>query len=302
MLEGILPVLPTPFHDDLSIDAAGMARVTDFAVSCGAHGLVFPGFASEVDALEPDERRTLLGVVVERVRGRVPMVAGASAASVGEVVARSREALALGVNRVMIQAPKSVGTTAADVGAFYAAIATALPDLQIVLQNAPAPRGSDLAPQTLLDIVRSNPAIRYVKEETLPSGLPISTVLAAKPAHLQGVIGGGGARYLIEELNRGACAAMPAAEFTDVHVALFDAYHAGNVERARDLYRRSLPLLMIQALSRMRFTKYVLARRGVLANDAVRAPIAPLDGHDRHEIDAWLADLEPSFTAAKLIP
>jgi len=66
------------------------------------------------------------------------------------------------------------------------------------------------------------------------------------------VIGGGGARYIVDEVDRGAIAAMPAAEITDVHVALFEAYRAGNIPLARDLYRRTLPLLVIQALWRMR--------------------------------------------------
>src|SRR5258706_1496087 len=100
MLEGILPVLPTPFQEDRSIDPAAMARVADFALAAGVQGLVFPGFASEVDQLDAAERRALLAVVVERAGlapGRVPVIAGASSASVADAVARCREALALGV-------------------------------------------------------------------------------------------------------------------------------------------------------------------------------------------------------------
>jgi 4-hydroxy-tetrahydrodipicolinate synthase len=303
MLEGILPVLPTPFQRDGSIDPAAMVRVVDFALAAGVHGLVFPGFASEVDELAGAERRELLAVVVERAQGRVPVVAGASSASVADAMARCREALELGVRSVMIQAPKSVGRDAAEVGAFYAAIAQQVPEVEIVLQNAPAPRGSDLAPQTILEIARGNPAIRYIKEETLPSGPAISTLLAGRgelASHVQGVIGGGGARHIIDELNRGACGAMPAAEIADIHVALFEAYRSGQVERARELYQRSLPLLVMQALSRMRFTKHVLTRRGVLHNNVVRADIPPLDAHDRAEIDAWLDDVAEFFVTAPL--
>jgi 4-hydroxy-tetrahydrodipicolinate synthase len=228
------------------------------------------------------------------------VVAGASSSDIGGAVTRCREALALGVRRVMIQAPKSVGSNVVEVGEFYAAITRAVPGIEVVLQNAPAPRGSDLTPQTLLSVVHGNPAIRYIKEETLPSGPPISHLLAARSEGLSGVIGGGGARYIIEELNRGACAAMPATEIADIHVALFNAYQTGHVDQARALYQRSLPLLVIQALSRMRFTKYVLARRGVLENDVVRAAIPPLDAHDRAEVDVWLDDVAEFFSIAPL--
>lgn len=288
MLKGILPVLPTPFTTEGAIDPAAMAAITDFALAAGVDGVVFPGFASEVDELTAAERATLLKVVVDRVAGMVPIVAGASAPTVAEAAGYARDAMSLGVSTVMIQAPKSVGVGLDAVSAFYRDIADAVPGLEIVLQNAPAPRGSDLKPDTILAIVNGNPAITYVKEETLPSGLAISALVAGKPAHLKGVIGGGGARYLIDEYNRGACGAMPAVELSDVHVAMDRAFRSGDVGRAREVYMRTLPLLVIQANFRMAFTKHVLCRRGILDNRTVRAAVPPMDAHDIAEIDAWL--------------
>jgi 4-hydroxy-tetrahydrodipicolinate synthase len=288
MLKGILPVLPTPFTRNGDIDRTAMARIVDFALRCGADGVVFPGFASEVDQLSKDERATLLRVVVDQVKGKVPIVAGASANSAEESIGHVREAMAVGVSTVMIQAPKSIGVDTASVAAFYRAISDAVPGIEIVLQNAPAPRGSDLKPDVIVEIVRGNPAITYVKEETLPSGPPVSAILKGKPAHLKGVIGGGGARYIIDEYERGACGAMPAVEITGVHVAIDRAYRSGNIAHARELYMRTLPLLVIQANLRMLFTKHVLVRRSVLDSAVVRANIPALDSHDISEIDAWL--------------
>lgn len=290
MLRGILPVLPTPFAPDGSVSVGAMGRIVDFAVRAGVDGLVFPGFASEVDELTAEERDQLLQVVVARAK-ELPVVAGASAADVGEVVSISRRSLIRGVDTVMIQAPKSLGAGAAAVAAFYRTVAEEVPGIEIVLQNAPAPRGSDLDAETILDIVRGNPAIRYVKEETLPSGRAISAILAKKPDHLLGVIGGGGARHIVDEYNRGACGAMPAVELADIHVAFDRAWRRGDIAAARDLYRRSLPLLVIQAHYRMRFTKHVLARRGIVDAVGVRAKLPELDAYDLSEIDVWLADL-----------
>jgi 4-hydroxy-tetrahydrodipicolinate synthase len=302
MLQGMFPVLPTPFHDDLAIDPQGLQRVAEFAIDGGADGLVFPGFASEVDELDGAERMQLLRSLTETVAGRIPIVAGASSPSVEETVARCREAESLGIRQVMIQAPKSVGATAADVAAFYAAVAREVPALEIVLQNAPSPRGADLAPATIVAIARDIPSIRYVKEETLPSGAAISHLVAHRPASVAGILGGGGARYIVEEYNRGACGAMPATEFTDLHVSLDRAWRADDIAQARRIYELLLPLLVIQAFSRMRFTKHVLTRRGVLRNDAVRAKIAPLDTHDRAEIEALLDRIADRMRTAPLQP
>lgn len=297
MLQGMLPVLPTPFTESGAVDPDAMAGIVDFAVASGVDGVVFPGFASEVDELSAAERTALLKVVVNRIAGRVPIVAGASAPTAIEAISHCREALANGIRHVMIQAPKSVGTTTEAVSAFYGEIAAAVAGIEIVLQNAPAPRGSDLKPEAILQIVRDNPAITYVKEETLPSGLAISAIAAGKPAHLKGVIGSGGARYLIDEYNRGACGAMPAVELADIHVAVDRAYRAGEIEHARDLYMRTLPLLVIQFNFRMAFTKHVLTRRGVMTNQVVRAKVPPMDALDVAEIDAWLDACTDLMTA-----
>ncbi|MBG0512119.1 dihydrodipicolinate synthase family protein [Agrobacterium sp. MOPV5] len=290
-LKGILPVLPTPFLADGGIDEAGMKRLVVFALDKGVDGAVFPGFASEVETLNAAERATLLKIVVDAVAGRVPVVAGASAADWREVVEHGRAASALGIRHLMVQPPKSVGTDAPALIEFLGQIVEALPEVEIILQNAPAPRGSDLSPQAIVEIVRALPQVTYVKEETLPAGPAISHIIAHAPSTLKGVIGGGGARYILDEYARGATAAMPALEIAEEHVAIDRALVAGRQEEARRIYVRTLPLLVLQAVYRMRLTKYVLARRGVIEGVGVRAPTPELDAAAIADIDANLVEL-----------
>ncbi|EGL62381.1 dihydrodipicolinate synthase [Agrobacterium sp. ATCC 31749] len=290
-LKGILPVLPTPFLADGGIDEAGMKRLVVFALDKSVDGVVFPGFASEVETLNAAERAALLKIVVDAAAGRVPVVAGASAADWREVVGHGRAASALGIRHLMVQPPKSVGTDASALIEFLGRIVEALPEVEIILQNAPAPRGSDLSPQAIVEIVRALPQVTYVKEETLPAGPAISHIIAHAPSTLKGVIGGGGARYILDEYARGATAAMPALEIAEEHVAIDRALVAGRQEEARRIYVRTLPLLVLQAVYRMRLTKYVLARRGVIDGVGVRAPTPELDTAALADIDANLVEL-----------
>jgi 4-hydroxy-tetrahydrodipicolinate synthase len=290
-LKGILPVLPTPFLADGSVDEAGMSRLVGFALNEGVDGVVFPGFASEVENLSGNERARLLKVVVDSVAGRVPVVAGASAADWREVVEHGRVAAELGIQHLMVQPPKSVGTDARELIEFLGNILQALPEIEIILQNAPAPRGSDLSPQAIVKIVAALPRVAYVKEETLPAGPAISHIIAHAPESLKGVIGGGGARYILDEYARGATAAMPALEIAGEHVAIDRALGAGKRDEARRIYVRTLPLLVLQAVYRMRLTKHVLARRGVIDGVGVRAPTPDLDSAAIADIDANLVEL-----------
>src|SRR5690606_7323846 len=120
-------------------------------------------------------------------------------------------------------------------------------------------------------------SIAYIKEETMPPGPRISSLIAHAPASLKGVIGGAGARHLYDELDRGACAVMPAVEITDVHVALFESFMAGDRARARSIYIRTLPLLLVQLTYRMRLTKQVLRLRGLIEDTGIRADLPEFD-------------------------
>lgn len=291
-LTGILPVLPTPFAADGTVDVDAMARVTRFALASGSHGLVFPGFASEVAELTREERKALLAIVVRETDNRVPVVAGASAPDVASANAHAAAAAEFGIRHLMIQPPVRLGNQADPVTDFMAAIAGQWPDMRFILQNAPAPRGADLAPDTICKIAEAVPQIAYVKEETLPAGPAISRILADRPPSLLGVIGGGGARYILDEYERGACAAMPAVEIADLHVDMDAAWRAGRRADARGLYVRTLPLLTLQAVYRMRLTKHVLMRRGILRNAEVRAATPPLDGPAIADIETNLVELD----------
>lgn len=295
MLFGVLPVLPTPFDAGGGVDAAAMARVTEFALQAGADGVVFPGVASEFDHLDAGERALLVGVVGRTLAGRKPFVVGASAASPAEVIAFCQAGKAAGAAAAMIMAPASIGTDPTALIAFFSAVAEGA-GLDIILQNAPAPVGSGLSVEVIAAVVRAVPTIRFVKEETLPSGPKITALIEAAGDSLDGVMGGGGSRYVFDELERGAVALMPAVEIADLHAELFAAYRAGRLERARELYIRSLPILLVQMIYRMSLTKEVLIRRGVFSSSAVRAPLPRFDALGLAEIDMMLSELSDLLT------
>lgn len=288
MLNGIIPVLPTPFRSDGQIDEAALRNLVKFALRCKVAGIVFPGFASEVEFLSTEERQELCLVVADEIAGRVPMVLGASADSAATVIGYGKFAAGLGVNNLMVQTPPGIDGGDQAAVAFLKEIDDALDDVQIMLQNAPAPRGPNLSCKTILQILDSIPGVRYVKEESLPSGPTITSLLESCNPNLIGIIGGGGARYFMDEYSRGVRGMMPALELADVHVAMDRHFRLGNPERTRELYVRTLPLLLVQAVYRMRLTKYVLMRRGVLDNAVVRAPLPEMDSRAIADVDGWL--------------
>src|SRR3569623_1164060 len=86
-LKGVLPILPTIFTSTGTIDESGMRRVLDYIVAAGAHGVGFPGLASEYDTLTRDERLHMTARIGEWLGGRLPYVVGATATSPEDALA-----------------------------------------------------------------------------------------------------------------------------------------------------------------------------------------------------------------------
>jgi 4-hydroxy-tetrahydrodipicolinate synthase len=293
-INGVFPVLPTPFAPDGAPDVAAFLRLADFAIEAGVDGVVFPGMASEVETMSGAERGALVAALGAHLGGRVPFIVGASHADPAESAARAREGQAAGAVAAMIMAPPQCGQDIAKHVAFYAAVAEAAPGIAIMLQNAPAPNGAGLSPEAVAAVTAQIPAIRTVKEETLPCGQHVTRILAAATT-LDGVMGGAGARFILDELARGACGTMPALELADAHVALWRAWQRGDRAEARRIYTLILPLLAFQMTFRVRATKEVLKRRGLLTHTGARAAGPKLDAGDMAEIGELLATAAPTL-------
>lgn len=290
MLTGVLPILPTVFTATGAIDEAGTCRVVEYIITSGAKGIVFPGLASEYDTLTSEERLHMTARIGEWIAGRVPFVVGASAAGTEDAVAFAVAGGQAGAAAAMILTPKAFAADPAAMADFFRA-AHAGSGIAVMLQNAPPPMGIGLSLEKVADLARAVDGIRYVKEEAPPSGQRITRLIDLAGGALDAVFGDAGARYVIDELVRGAEGTMPAFEITELHVAMLDRFHAGNTVGARDLFERTLPLLNMQAIFRWRLTKAVLQQRGLIDSVHVRAPGPELDRYDRAELDALLARL-----------
>lgn len=294
---GVFPVLPTVFDEAGEIDLDGLGNVIEFALACGVDGLVFPGLASEYDMLSLEEREALIGFVGARVAGRANFVVGASGDDVATSIRLATAGAGAGAVAAMVMTPKAIGPDTGLLGAFYSALGRQA-ELPLMVQNAPVPMGLGLDTAQLRAVVEATDSIRWVKEENMPCGQRISEMLADPPAHLLGVFGGAGGRYITDELARGAIGTMPAVETPEIHVALMRAHRAGNEEAVRDLYEAVLPILMMQAVFRWRLTKEVLRRRGVIDSAFTRAAGPRFDPGDHAELSRILSRLEPLLGGA----
>ena len=85
-LQGVVPVVPTPFLPDESIDVGSLRRVVDWIAGRGLAGMCLPAYGSEFYKLSEAERDQVITVAVEVNNGRLPIVAQANHGSARVVI------------------------------------------------------------------------------------------------------------------------------------------------------------------------------------------------------------------------
>jgi len=295
---GVFTIPVTPFDERGELDEVSLRREVDWCVRAGAHGIVAPVNASEGPSLTDDERKRVTQIVVEATTGRIPTVIGVSATGVQSSLLFTRWAKEVGADAVMAMPPYGARVTDPEaVFRFYQAVADAGDGLAIFIQNWSGPAGTPMGAAQVVRLLKEIPNVKYSKEETVNASHMMTATLAAAGDDCLGVMGGVGARYLLDEYRRGACGTMPACQVTDVHAQVWNTLEAGDHDKARALFNRLLPLLNLEALFGVAMYKEVLKRRGVIAHTTIRGyKSSSLDAFDRQELDAVWKDIEDLLT------
>ena len=293
---GVFVIVPTPFHDDLSLDIDGLRDTIRFTIACGAHGVVTPANASEQPYLSDAERLTVLKTTIAEARGKAVVVAGVTASTRLIAAEFARIAAAEGADMVMAMPPNMQRATEPEIRDYYAAIDAAA-RLPVVVQNWIGPGATPMPARLVADLLRDNEHVRFVKEETEFASDMMTAIRHEAGAALEGVMGGKAGLHLLDEHRRGACGTMPACEVPEVHVALWSALTAGDRARAREIYRLLLPLITFEAGYGTVAYKEVLRRRGIIRSAAVRQTGGKtLDRFAGEDLTEILTDLGPLLT------
>ncbi len=285
-ISGIFNILATPFSADYAVDYESLRRLVRFQMDLGAQGLTILGVMGEAAKLSVAERQAILDTVVETVNGAIPIVVGASHSQLATCIALSEAAFAAGADGVMIAPPPMEDKSDPAILALYSQIAETISGA-IVVQDFPPVNDVIMSPALLAQIAEAIPNARYLKLEDPPLMQKIDAIRAATDKFE--IFGGLGGMFLLEELGRGASGTMTGFAFTEILVAVYEAFKAGRMSQAEAIFDRYLPLIRYENQPQINLTirKAFLHRRGAIADPTPRQPFNPIDAGTLDEID-WL--------------
>lgn len=161
-LSGLITALATPFRADGSLDPDGWQRLLHLQLEGGVHGVVVAGSTGEAATLSDAEYDQLLASAVERIAGRVPVLAGTGLSGTAKTIEQTRRAAAGGATHALVVTPPYVRPTQEGLLAHFRAVADH-GRLPVVLYNVPGRTGCDMLPETVAELA-SHPNIVGIKE------------------------------------------------------------------------------------------------------------------------------------------
>ena len=135
-LQGIFTPNLIPYTADGEINEPELRKYADWLIDRGVHGLYPNGSTGEFTRFTPEERRRIVAILADQVRGRVPILAGAAEANVRETIKACEYYASLGIRAVAIVAPFYYKLSPASVYAYFKEIGRNTP-IDVTLYNIP---------------------------------------------------------------------------------------------------------------------------------------------------------------------
>lgn len=159
---GAAVAIITPMHADGSVYYEELGRVIEDQIANHTDAVVICGTTGESPALDDAEHTECIRYAVQKVAGRVPVIAGTGSNDTRYAIQLSQKAQQDGADALLLVTPYYNKTSQAGLIAHYTAIANAV-DLPCILYNVPSRTGCNLQPATLAELAKL-PNINAVKE------------------------------------------------------------------------------------------------------------------------------------------
>lgn len=153
----------TPFHEDESVNYEALEALVEMQIEGHTDAIIVCGTTGEPSTMTEEERVSVIKFVVEKVKKRVPVIAGTGCNNTRNAVEMSKKAETLGVDGLLVVTPYYNKATQEGLFLHYKAISDAV-SLPIIMYNVPSRTGCNILPETAVRIARECKNVVAIKE------------------------------------------------------------------------------------------------------------------------------------------
>ncbi|MBI4038891.1 4-hydroxy-tetrahydrodipicolinate synthase [Candidatus Daviesbacteria bacterium] len=284
--KGAITALVTPFKEDGSLDIEVLKQLVRFQLKGSIDGIVPCGTTGEAVTLNEEEYRLVVETVVQEIRGKVPVIAGAGSNDTQKAIHCSKIAKESGADALLHVTPYYNKPTPLGLLAHFKAIAKVV-NLPIILYNVPGRTGSNVSAATTIKIAKEVPQVVGVKEasgnvpqmmEIIKGVSPSFSVLSGDDAFTLPLMAAGGVGIISVASNQ-----IPKAMHDLTQAAL-----EGDFERARKIHYQWLDLMNINFIESNPIpVKTALSMMGKI-KEIFRLPLVAMEDKNREALKAVL--------------
>ncbi|MHB8566966.1 MAG: dihydrodipicolinate synthase family protein [Nitrososphaerales archaeon] len=281
-LAGAFVVLITPFDSNQVQDHESLRKLVRYNLKAGVDGFTALGEVSESPKMSDREREENLATIFDEVKGKVPVIVGASRESTDLALDAAKFAEKMGAAAVMIAPPKSLKLREDAIFNHFAAISDSI-NIPIVIQDEPESDHPYMSVQLLARLGDKIKHSRYVKLEDPPTPIKISK-LTQLVGNTMRIFGASHGRSYLWELDRGAVGIMTASPTPEYLVAIWKAFKNGNRDIAKKIFFYNLPISHYYGEMALAVKKEVLVHRGVIKTATMKQPAGDIGDSGRRDL------------------
>jgi 4-hydroxy-2-oxoglutarate aldolase len=311
-LSGVFPALTTPFSSEGSVSIGDLKHNIQQYNKIGLAGYVVMGSTGESVLLSKSEMEAVLVAVKETASRDKKLIAGTGVESTAETIERTKRAAELGYDAALVKTPYyyKPAYKPENYITHYQRVADASP-IPVLLYSVPQFTGVALESPEVVAL-SEHPNIIGIKESSGNVQRVAEIIASVRPAYAGRVAGDlvnmppafrvlvGSAATVYPSLMigaRGAILALASA-LPDKCVALYELFHQGNHERARQLQATLLVASkLIVSECGIAGVKYAMDQRGYRGG-LPRLPLLPLHDEQKRRVNVLLEALEPAAMRA----
>lgn len=136
-LNTIYSALATPFNEDESLNIDALRKLVNFELDNGVEGFYCCGSSGEGLLLSNEERKKFLEVVIEEVKGRVPVISHVGTIRTADVIDLAKHAKSVGADAVSMIPPYYYKFSMKEIVNYYLDVVKAVNDLPVIVYNIP---------------------------------------------------------------------------------------------------------------------------------------------------------------------
>jgi 4-hydroxy-tetrahydrodipicolinate synthase len=244
-LKGVFPALITPFKKDESIDEEAFRALIQHVLP-HVNGIVPCGTTGEFVYLDMEEKKKVLDIAIDEMKGQKYVIAGTGACSTKHAIELSKYAKDAGASASLVVSPYYLNPTDKGQYEHYFQVARQT-DFPIIMYNIPQCTGAFLPRRVIEDLARID---NIVGLKDSSGNLPYTMEVMEKVDNKINVVIGHD--EVVLPALAGGCQGMILASaqvFPDIWQKVFAAVKEGDLKKARESQRK------IQKLARI-FVRY----------------------------------------------